>query len=443
MAEAPNLLNLPANMSSGWPWGRFPMSTESDSNAMIMLQTASTWHRAELSGLSTAGSVSAPKSLRTALKSFQVCVRPEEVQTQMDNSVKFMTSGLPPWPATTEPSKKDKIALAFLIQVSFADSLTIVKRTFDRIYSPGDVFVYLVDTKLMDPQKLLDTLPRPLPSNVQVQPTFHAGYYYWPRVQVVLDGFKWLLQYKWDFVVHLSETDFPVHNMSWIRSALGAQRQTNFIQIVPKCLIRDSRLVRDKWFWWSQQDTVASCFSAFSPTTVKGTNFPMAQMEKQGVRFARGPEWVILTRELVQYALSEELLPYHRLVSLRPAADEIFWQTLVLNIPRFSQRITSQGWFEKWSSTRQGHSPDTLTRQHEEAIAKDRERYFFMRKVKQKESEHLLKVLDDLSEKPEAPPGPVPESWKWNQDSVACSSEEMQGSQKRSEVWMAMEELVK
>jgi len=44
-----------------------------------------------------------------------------------------------------------------------------------------------------------------------------------------------LLDQEWDFVVHLSETDYPVHSLSWIRDALSQQRGSNFIPITRRC----------------------------------------------------------------------------------------------------------------------------------------------------------------------------------------------------------------
>merc|ERR1719245_2640486 len=90
---------------------------------------------------------------------------------------------------------------------------------------------------------------------------------------------------------------------------------------------------------------------------------------------------MIVTRELVQYAVSPELLPFRTLVSTHIGADEIFWQTLVLNIPGFTQKVSQQGWFMRWGHGKTGHSPDTLTQSYEEDIVRRRSSYFFMRKV--------------------------------------------------------------
>jgi len=244
---------------------------------------------------------------------------------------------------------------------------------------------------------------------VLVQQQAHTAYFMWPRVDVVLQGLATLLQHehKWDFAIHLSEADYPVHSLSWIRRTLAAQRTTNFIQGTSRCRSTGSKtrpIERDQWYWWGQSDLVASCAGEVVAHAVKGTRFPLEEVEHSGahggLKLARGVEWVVLTREVVKYALSSELLPFRKLMGMHLGSDELFWQTLVLNIPGFRQNVSEGGWFIKWGHGKTSHSPDVLTEHYKDSIMQSRGHLFFMRKVTEDDSHQLLDELDSLGDQP-------------------------------------------
>lgn len=276
----------------------------------------------------------------------------------------------------------------------------------------------MVDSARLDPKKLHNVLPNPLPDNVKVKLSPHAGYFYWPRVQVVLDGMQSMMQHKWDFVLHLSESDYPVHSLSWIRETLSKQRRSSFIDLMPRCKNDGMVLSRSAWYWWKQRTPVASCSQLLEPRPVYGLNFPMEEMEAKGFKFAQAPEWMAVTRELAEYALSPELASFRRLVSMHAASDEIFWATLVLNIPNFTQDVAAQKWYMRWSDD--GHSPDVLTESHEQLILSLRKQYLFLRKVQEPASTRLLSKIDSLIDQPDEFPGPVLDGAPWQQYAVAC-----------------------
>eukprot|EP00445_Apocalathium_hangoei_P002780 CAMPEP_0203847472 /NCGR_PEP_ID=MMETSP0359-20131031/5032_1 /ASSEMBLY_ACC=CAM_ASM_000338 /TAXON_ID=268821 /ORGANISM="Scrippsiella Hangoei, Strain SHTV-5" /LENGTH=562 /DNA_ID=CAMNT_0050762931 /DNA_START=83 /DNA_END=1767 /DNA_ORIENTATION=+ len=365
-----------------------------------------------------------------------VCVHAEELpQALRESTEEVLSKGLPEWPkkAPGNLSAGGRSAkLAFLVQLSVEDRLSLVRRVFDRLYSPGDVFLYLVDSTKLASSTVRVALglegpkSRNLP-NVRVQESPHAGYYYWPRVQVVLDGMTSLLEDDWDFVIHLSETDYPVHSIGWLRNSLSNQRQSSFIQIQPRCTLpgpppvlwedaaplganaqlRPSEMNGDhedaiqpelsSWYWWTVLSGVASCGSAFEPFEDDAVYYPMAHLEEHGFIFAHATEWVILTRELVTYATSPGLAHFKRLIGMHAAADEIFWPTLVLNIPNFTQKISRQGWFVTWSPGATDHSPETLTDRRTTEIMEKRDELLFMRKVNEVDSASLLAEVDRAS----------------------------------------------
>lgn len=337
----------------------------------------------------------------------EFCILPKELPQVLESTVDEVLKGLPQW-NHSGPATVPDVRIAFLIQASFEEQLLLLARTFHHIYTPKDVYLYMVDQHLLHPARVRAMLPSPLPENVKVMSAQHADYFYWPRVEVVLNGYKFLLDQPWDFVIHLSESDYPLHTMDWIRATLAMQRQRDFIYVSPRCAASDEKgVTRDQWYWWGQNDAVATCgWSGARP--VSGVHFQTERMEDHGFRFGRAPEWVVLTRELVQYAVSPELAAFRRFVSMHSAADEIFWATLVLNIPNYTHGVSPQDTYMSWRPGSNSHSPETLTSRHEDVILDHRQAHFFMRKVNRVDSSSLLAYVDELLAEPDvAPVAPV------------------------------------
>lgn len=342
----------------------------------------------------------------------EICVAAPGLVGELERVANNVVKGLPQWPAyVSTPSVLPDVKIAFLIQVAFDKQLPLVERVFSHIYGEHDIFVYLVDRDMLDVDKVHAVLPSPLPSNVFVVEAPHAGYYYWPRVQVLLNGMDMLMAHEWDFLIHLSESDYPVHRMSWIRQSLAMQRQTNFIGIKPKCWKQgttDNFVVNEaSWYWWTQKKAVSTCGNSFQPEVLDNVVFPADQMEADGFVWASAPEWMILTREFVGYALNPDLKDFKQLISMHSAADEIFWATLVLNIPNFKQTISPQGWFQYRPFSGTGHSPQTLAETHKHLLTSNRHLYFFMRKVDEKDSADLLLDVDTMLAWQDEVPGPI------------------------------------
>jgi len=348
-----------------------------------------------------------------------VCIWPQDVPGTLQRTMSAVLEGLPPWPPDSfVPASMSRVTLAFFIQVSQEERLSLLSRIFNLIYDPFDVYLYAVDDAMLSVGRVKDVLPRPLPQNVAVVSSPHAGYYYWPRVQVLLNGLKALLSSQWDFVIHLSESDYPLHSLDWIRSTIAAQRRHVFLKIHPHCKLDGGQLIRSKWNWWGEDAAVASCEAAFTPHAVQGVKFPIEEMEGQGFVFASAAEWMILPRELVEYAMLPELDDLKRLVSMHAAADEVFWATLVLNVPDFSRTINPQTWFMFRSPSNFGHSPDTLMHKHLSMIMAARRENFFMRKVDEGRSQALLDMVDQVISEPDDAPGPGQAQWDSRQNAV-------------------------
>lgn len=93
----------------------------------------------------------------------QVCVPPEELGKTLQDTMHEVLLGLPQWNNTLEPDTTAGATLAFLIQVAFEDKLPLVFRVFRKIYSPEHFYLYMVDSARLDPKKLHNVLPNPLP----------------------------------------------------------------------------------------------------------------------------------------------------------------------------------------------------------------------------------------------------------------------------------------
>mmetsp|Transcript_94274 Transcript_94274/g.272454 ORF Transcript_94274/g.272454 Transcript_94274/m.272454 type:complete len:353 (+) Transcript_94274:295-1353(+) len=343
-----------------------------------------------------------PKEVRLAPG--DVCITPGNASAAALSASREVLKGLPQW--TAPPARaKDVLSLrlAYFVQVSFVEKLPLVRRVFDKLYSPQDFFMYSTDSRLLAPEHVEEALGLGVPSrrgrrrNVRVRAGPHADYSYWPRVQVVLDGFASLLSEKWDFVVHLSESDYPVHSLGWLRATLARQRNSNFVEAKPRCKDGEQKIDCQSWDMWDDKTVVASCGGEFPPKPVPGTMFPLDAMERSGFVFAHGGEWVILTRELVEYANRPDMADFKRLIGMH-MGSEIFWSTLVFNIPNFTQRISEQGWYTCWDHMPNDHSPETISDQHLDEIMQHRDEYLFTRKVDLNQSANVLRALDNAGE---------------------------------------------
>eukprot|EP00405_Crypthecodinium_cohnii_P034764 CAMPEP_0206531628 /NCGR_PEP_ID=MMETSP0325_2-20121206/3871_1 /ASSEMBLY_ACC=CAM_ASM_000347 /TAXON_ID=2866 /ORGANISM="Crypthecodinium cohnii, Strain Seligo" /LENGTH=413 /DNA_ID=CAMNT_0054027893 /DNA_START=182 /DNA_END=1421 /DNA_ORIENTATION=+ len=344
-----------------------------------------------------------PKELRSSpsISTDVICVHAEDVERVLNDSAEALEkNGLPPW----EPSKEDEqkhyadVSIAYFIQLSQPEKLSLVKRVFDLLYSPTDAFLYSVDADKLavaDVEQALGLvgarkLSRP---NVRVQAAAHADYYFWPRVQIVLDGMTQLLDEQWDFVIHLSESDYPAHSASYIRHALSQQFYPDYAALLA---LENGTTTYSPWFWNYVDGVAVSCGSESKAYLNTSLHWPQQEMEDVGIRFGSSSEWVILTRELVEYSAKPALIDFKRIMSLRIESDESFWATLILSIPGMTQSISQQGWFISWdrSEGQPQHSPATLNNQLGQEVFDNPNMYLFVRKVSEGNSSAFLDRID-------------------------------------------------
>jgi hypothetical protein len=383
-----------------------------------------------------------------------------------------LRKGLPAF-SPAVPSDMGEVRIAYLVQVSKKDQLKLLKRTFDRLYSPHDTFLYLTDAKSLPGKDVREALAgknKTLPANVQVKESQHAGFFFYPRVAVLLAGVEAVVKQSkdWDVLVHLSESGYPVHTSEWIRRALGMYRHTSFIESVPyrlqgsaastgagdahheaahpatdpkKPALKDpkktstelkkpatalqktatspalrgakaaeghkapgstsehakhSKTPHSNWWFWAKTEPVASCGVSAVPVP-KGKAFPLEAMSDRGFDFRHGEEWNILTRELCEYVAHPDLADFKKLMSFRWGADEMFWPTLIANIPNFSQKVAPASmWYKRWQGHGSTpHSPDLIQwPHHTPELFSSRPHHFFVRKLRLPESQTTVDWLD-------------------------------------------------
>jgi hypothetical protein len=365
-----------------------------------------------------------------------------------------LRKGLPPF-SPVVPSDNGEVRIGYLVQVSKKDQLNLVKRTFDRLYSPRDTFLYSTDASSLPAKDVREALAgknKTLPANVQVRESRHAGFFFFPRVAVLLSGVEAIVKQSkdWDVLVHLSESGYPVHQSEWIHRALGMYRHTSFIESVPyrlqapaaastgesaaqhpqqvatpspqkaaKPALRGakaedptghqgkspghppghrahSKAAHSNWWFWDKAEPVASCGISAVPVS-KGKAFPLDAMSDRGFDFRHGEEWNILTRDLCEYVAHPDLADFKKLMSFRWGADEMFWPTLIANIPNFSQKVAPASmWFKRWQGHGSTpHSPDLIQwPHHTPEMFASRPHHFFVRKLRLPESQTTVDWLD-------------------------------------------------
>jgi len=163
---------------------------------------------------------------------------------------------------------------------------------------------------------------------------------------------------------------------------------------------------RPRWWFWAKSQPVATCGTSAAPVE-HAPGFPLQAMQKRGFKFAHGEEWNVLTRELCEYATQADLADYKKLLSMRWGADELFWATLVSNIPHFPPGAAQPAsmWFKRWQGHGSSpHSPDLLQwPHHTPELFEATPTVLFARKLQLPESQTTVEMLDELADKEPLP----------------------------------------
>lgn len=333
--------------------------------------------------------------------------------------------------------------MAYLFTVCNPSSMDMIVRNLKRLYTPEDSFLYLVDSSVSPamPDQLLQRLTWELrqmaatmnlfdvnhdhaadaaklaagsfvqlggqQSNIWVMPMqVHMRFFFFQRITVIHQGLNFLLNTtnvpnQWDFVVHLSESDYPLHSSKWIKEFLRTRRDINFVDAIP--------MPDPSWYWDNpaakQMDGVGrivfSC-DDFTTATNPMLDFPQAEAQAKGVNWHHGGEWWLLTHEVAKYSVlqDEGVHNFNELVSMRWAADEVFWGTMLKSIPNFQQKVDgATRWYIRWGQGKTAHSPNTFEGPVMLAYLDDLKmhirEHLFIRKVDFHGSKDLLDWVDE------------------------------------------------
>ncbi len=223
-------------------------------------------------------------------------------------------TGLVPHPADLGPSEESDpekpVSIAYLLTVS-GRSVRQVRRLIKSLYRQRDYFLIHVDSRqdfLFRELAKLEALPNVRMMRTRRFATIWGGA---SLLQMLLHCIKELLSmsnWHWDFVLNLSESDYPVKSPERLRSFLSRQRGLNFVKShgrETEMFVRKQGLDRtfhecDNHMWRVGHRTLPS-----------------------GVQVDGGSDWVCLSRKFAEYVTS------HRDDGVLIGLKSVFAQTLL------------------------------------------------------------------------------------------------------------------
>ncbi|CAK9113925.1 unnamed protein product [Durusdinium trenchii] len=232
----------------------------------------------------------------------------------------------------------------------------------------------------------------------------------------------------WDYYVNLSDTHYPAEAMSWVGSYLWLHRGVNYARIT-STKFYDPTLQGGKEATYAgprREDLFISCDRSLAfecegqlMSLTPGVKYPPLW---SGVKAASGPEWLVLTRDFVEYVLeglntgpagrTTNLVRaiYEDLASLS-IPEETFFQTLLLTSP-FCHRLLrheflyldlyNAPWRQSQHSDFPFQSPRPLNGSHLREIAT--EEPWFVRKLTSTPPGRALRSALEVGAHPDASP---------------------------------------
>jgi hypothetical protein len=317
------------------------------------------------------------------------------------------------WRGGTSP------AIAYIWTACREQYMKLIRRAFERLYNTKDAFIFWVDAfnspKLLHslPGELEESQPSAIEANVFVRSTQRRIHIlgFWSQVDETLRAIKFALQLEHpvDFIVRFSEADYPLHPASWLRGRLAQDAARGKLEHV-SCAAKNESFSNEAWWgWWVSPMTRLAFTCGESYGLVPGWDFPQSKLEVS-LMWASGMEWNIISRRLADYAVSDhpEIARYRELMAHRMLADEIFWSTLVLSVPEFTESAAHSMTYELWAGHADStHSPtswdDRIARENWDELREAWEDSFSIRKIALEGSDGLLARIDDADPSPNLP----------------------------------------
>jgi len=259
------------------------------------------------------------------------------------------------------------VSVAYIILIHNNQTARGAARLFKRIYSPENYYVIHIDFDSRDPQAIQYEFLRYCcserkPPNVHV---FSENILKWGSISIVqteLDclnialsmgcmfiGFCQILQLRygdflltlrrqWDFAINLSGNCYPVQRMETIYNRLRKMRDSglNVMTVDGQTSVRIPK--KDRRFF------VDFVIERHSPDIIRQENSERMPFPDP-IEIRQGSQWWILTREFVEYVLTDNFarrLLLYMVNSFIP--DEMYFQTVFWNSP-----WREKGFYEKSS----------------------------------------------------------------------------------------------
>jgi hypothetical protein len=249
---------------------------------------------------------------------------------------------IPPRPELPAPPERnlnpiDAEELAILYVMLIHDNAQFTKRIIEALDEPQHTFVIHVDLKAKKTYKDIKDFAKNR-NNIIIVEHFRQGLnwggYSIVNATIISMHFGYESQRKFDYLINLSGTHYPIKSNREIRKRLAAQPGAIYMEI----LDIPNQPGPDAWFHYVECDDALHRIG----------RMPLLR----GMNMFVGSQWFALPRHIVQWILQNPLpVEYATYAQHIIVADENFFATLIKNSPYCSDPIKSNllfVLFDKW-----------------------------------------------------------------------------------------------
>ncbi|XP_050688758.1 uncharacterized protein LOC126981531 isoform X2 [Eriocheir sinensis] len=341
-------------------------------------------------------------------------VAPGQVAEADPEDLQLTDAALPkvgPRPAADEdpplsmPAPLHPARLAFLI-LTHKDPPAVMQ-LLSLVYRPYHLYVLHVDRRATDMRRAFtDLLLHRMPgaTNIRILPpsrSFVASWGSYNIVRAELESFEELLRMgRWDFAVKLSGADLPLRDVDDLAATLAPYRGMSFVPLFGQ---RNEDMAADQGLAW---DVWHGCEGYVYNVTRAG-----GQPGPEDIKIYTGSQWSIMSRDLVDYAVSparrsrpSNRWQYHLQTSIIP--DESYFPTLAMNSPYANAtRHLGFHWLKKFEGLNTlnlcrhtedtdfcGQGPGPIDEDDLRHMIESSHRYFFARKFPTQSPTHSTRV---------------------------------------------------
>lgn len=223
--------------------------------------------------------------------------------------------------APSLPTQRVSARIAFLLSLN-GRSEQQIRRLLKILYSPKHVYYIHIDARSQFLHKRLRELMSM--DNIHFARTRYATVWGSPRLlDMLLDAFHYLAAYQWDYMINLSESDYPLKPLADLENFLASDpAQPVYLKshnLDGTSFIKKQGLDRN---FYQCENRVWLVGERRLPT---------------GVMFTGGSDWFALPRDFCQYVSKHQFESEHLVASLRHMYNftllpaESFFQTVAVN----------------------------------------------------------------------------------------------------------------